>query len=227
MMTTKNGPKILKTTNTDGIATITNTDTVAGESITVFTKGQNVEIYYIPYGTNSTPHETKTWNEFIALESVTYNETEGTITFNVSDYMRTNNISCNNTITLRFVTPDEENNQNLGTNGTTPQGVRSTAGVFQSSSNIAKGEADISIDEYVGILSQASNTNETENSELTTNSNASVSDTTSSTTKANNETVTSETDKSLTQTELKEDEKIKTEAVSSEETKTDEVKARK
>ncbi len=74
-----------------------------------FEAGQNVEIYTGTYtkGT-STPKATYSWNEFISLDYVRENE-DGTITFNLTQYMKDNNIAANEKITIRFVDPQKAN----------------------------------------------------------------------------------------------------------------------
>ncbi len=74
-----------------------------------FEAGQNVEIYTGEYtkGT-STPKATYSWNEFISSDYVQENE-DGTITFNLTQYMKDNNIAANEKVTIRFVDPQKAN----------------------------------------------------------------------------------------------------------------------
>lgn len=74
-----------------------------------FEAGQNVEIYTGEYtkGT-STPKATYSWNEFITSDYVQENE-DGTITFNLTQYMKDNNIAASEKITIRFVDPQKAN----------------------------------------------------------------------------------------------------------------------
>ena len=74
-----------------------------------FEAGQNVEIYIGEYtkGT-STPKATYSWNEFTSSDYVQENE-NGTMTFNLTQYMKDNNIAANEKITIRFVDPQKAN----------------------------------------------------------------------------------------------------------------------
>ncbi len=74
-----------------------------------FEAGQNVEIYTGVYtkGT-STPKATYSWSEFISSDYVQENE-DGTITFDLTQYMKDNNIAASEKITIRFVDPQKAN----------------------------------------------------------------------------------------------------------------------
>ncbi len=80
-----------------------------------FEVGQNVEIYTGTYtkGT-STPKATYSWKEFTELTTTNEDETttplvtineDGTITFNLTQYMKDSNIAASEKITIRFVDP--------------------------------------------------------------------------------------------------------------------------
>ena len=109
--TTTDGKSISLSTN-DGILTITKTGTnVDGEEEkSVFTEGQNVEIYTETYVANSSePFKTYSWDEFKALEYVTYDDDLEKIEFDLRNYIKdTNGIDEDDTITIRFVNPVSE-----------------------------------------------------------------------------------------------------------------------
>ena len=88
----------IEVTTSNGIMTITNTD-----ETTYFEEGQTVEIYTDYGGSDESLVKSYSWEEFIALSEVTYDEGNGTITFDVGTYMEDNDISADETITLRFV----------------------------------------------------------------------------------------------------------------------------
>ena len=88
----------IEVTTSNGIMTITNTD-----ETTYFEEGQTVEIYTDYGGSDEYLVKSYSWEKFIDLSEVTYDEENGTIMFDVGTYMEDNDISADETITLRFV----------------------------------------------------------------------------------------------------------------------------
>ena len=105
--TTENGKLII---------TKTSKVTVDGKEETVesFKEGQNVEIYTENYEQGKTePFRTYTWKQFTELTTgtttplVTIAE-DGTLTFDLTQYMKDNNIAASKKVTIRFVDPKSE-----------------------------------------------------------------------------------------------------------------------
>ena len=84
-----------------------------------FTAGQNVEIYTTPYVVNTTKtYKTYTWEEFIELKGyVTYDESNGELTFKLRDYITDEGISENTPITIRFVSDEIKSASRSVSNG--------------------------------------------------------------------------------------------------------------
>ncbi len=104
-ITTTTDSKPISYETTDGIITIKNS-----EEKKIFKAGQKVEIYLSGYVKDSSKADnTYSWEEFLALKNqdknniVQYNESEGTLKFNLGKYMEEEKISENKIITIRFV----------------------------------------------------------------------------------------------------------------------------
>ena len=108
------------TENGELVITKTTKVTVDGKEETVqsYEAGQNVEIYTENYEQGKTePFKTYTWGEFTTLTAketteqiVTISE-DGTLTFDLTQYMKDNNIDASKKITIRFVDPKTEGTQ--------------------------------------------------------------------------------------------------------------------
>ena len=65
-------------------------------------KGQIVELYVDKYIEGTEPEKTFTWEQFIKPEYITYDEENNTITMNLVEFMKANDIEIGQKVYFRF-----------------------------------------------------------------------------------------------------------------------------